>query len=157
MFISEGAPIKKSLRANPLLLDFGAHEEPLVGAKKQKLEHMLKSCQTFFSFVIFQLVFPPPLYRSNWLPSQSNRCRSSRGPLGHSPFSLSDLSGWSFHPSVSWGWTHQWGASQWVPLVFHRSIFFHNTSVSHSLTHRVCCIYALMSDVVGIFVSMSVL
>lgn len=44
------------------------------------------------------------------------------------------LSGWSLHPFVTWGWTHQWGASQWVRWSSFTPSTFYSTSVTHLLT-----------------------
>lgn len=93
------------------------------------------------------------------------------GPPGHDPLSslpplfffflqISSLTGWPLHPSVTWGWTHQWGASQWVRVVSpSRPSSASTTPLGHALTECVAHLYifALMSDVVGIPVSLSVL
>lgn len=95
-----------------------------------------------------------------WLLPITDGCHRTTNPLGHSPFRICNLSqsGWFLHPSVTWGWMPQWGASQWVRWSsFTPSSSTTPQSLTHSLNHRVCRIYASMSDVVGIPVSMSVL
>lgn len=57
-------------------------------------------------------------------------------------YRISSLTGWPLHPSVTWGWTHQWGASQWVPLL-PPILFLHNTfgpALTECVAHLYICL-----------------